>query len=302
MLETIANAVSSAIQNLLIGFISPWLDLIQKFLTLFSSISAPMDITYLPFISQLISYCQTIAVSILVLRLTWEAFQIMSLRAEGAPTDPGGLLKRAVYSVVAIFAGPYIVSRVIVFANYLALAVVNSGFGFNPSSMDFATTLEEALAVGGFLTAGGAAAIAAAGLFGGIVIAVILGLMFLVCLQALARTVEMTLIAIVAPFMSLGIMGGGGTFDVWWREIFVVSMAHPVQMLLLYLSVAFLVAPGMTSTDLAWIRPFYFLACLWVTFKTPQIVRNYAYSTGIRSAIGSAGQAAVWNIMSRLKF
>ncbi|MCL6559157.1 MAG: hypothetical protein K6U74_10245 [Firmicutes bacterium] len=301
MLETIANVVASVIQNILIGFISPWLNLIQKFLTLFASISAPMDITYLPFISQLISYCQTIAVSILVLRLTWEAFQIMSLRAEGAPTDPGGLLKRTVYSVVAIFAGPYIVSKVIVFANYLALAVVNSGFGFNPSSMDFATTLEDALAVGGFL-AGGAAAIAAASLFGGIVIAVILGLIFLVCLQALARTVEMTLIAIVSPFMSLGIMGGGGTFDVWWREIFVVSMAHPVQMLLLYLSVAFLVAPGMTSTDLAWIRPFYFLACLWVTFKTPQIVRNYAYSTGLRSAIGSAGQAAVWNIMSRLKF
>ncbi|WP_422445443.1 conjugal transfer protein TrbL family protein [Thermoanaerobacterium sp. DL9XJH110] len=302
MLETIANAVSSAIQNLLIGFISPWLNLIQKFLTLFSSISAPMDITYLPFISQLISYCQAVAVSVLALRLTWEAFQIMSLRAEGAPTDPGGLLKRTVYSVVAIFAGPFLVSKIIVISNNLALMVVNSGFGFNPSSMDFATTLEEALSLGGFLAGGGTAVFAAAGFFGLIVIAVILGLMFIVCLQALARTVEITLIAIVAPFMSLGIMGGGGTFDVWWREMFVVSMAHPVQMLLLYLSVAFLVAPGATAADLAWVRPFYFLACLWVTFKTPQIVRNYAYSTGIRSAIGSAGQAAVWNVMSRLKF
>ncbi|WP_213974700.1 conjugal transfer protein TrbL family protein [Tepidanaerobacter acetatoxydans] len=302
MLENIANAVTNAIQTILVGFISPWLDLIQKFLTLFSNISAPMDISNLPFISQLISYAQAIAVSLLALRLAWEAYQVVALKADGAPTDPGGLLKRTVYSVVAIFAGPTVVSKIIVFTNYLALMIVNSGFGFDPSSIDFSTALEEALSIGGFLVGGGAALVVTGGLFGIAVILVILGLAFLICLQALARTVEITLAAIAAPFLSLGIMGGGGTFDVWWRETIVIAMSHPVQMLLLYLSVAFLVAPGMTSSALAWVRPFFFIASLWVTFKTPQIVRNYAYSTGTRSAIGSAGQAVMWNVMSKLKF
>jgi len=297
MLENIANAVTSAIQTILVNFISPWLNTIQQFLNMFTNISSLLDITYMPFISTLIKYCQAIAVSLLILRLAWEAYQIVALKADGAPTDPGGLLKRTVYSAVAIFAGPFVVSKIIVIGNNLALMVVNSGFGFDPATMDFSSALEDALSIAGLVST----TLLTAGFFPVTVIIVILALTFIICLQALARTVEITISAIVAPFLSIGIMGGGGTFDVWWRETLVIAMSHPIQMLLLYLSVSFLVAPGYGST-MAGVRPYFFIASLWVTFKTPQIVRNYAYSTGTRSAVGSAGQAAMWNVLSRLKF
>lgn len=295
MLDIIANAVAGAIQTILVSFITPFLGLVQQFLNLFSNVGSLMDITYMPFINVLITYGQAIAVSLLVLRLAWEAFQIVSLKADGAPTDPGGLLKRTVFSVVAIFAGPFLVRQMIVVGNNLALMVANSGFGFNPANIDFATALENAMSLAGL----GFTAVLTVGFFPLIVVIVVLVFMILIALQALARTVEITLSAVLAPFLSLGIMSGGGTFDVWWRETLVIAMSHPIQMLLLYLSVAFLVAPGFGST-LAGVRPFFFIASLWVTFKTPQIVRNYAYSTGTRSAIGTAGQAAMWSFFSKL--
>lgn len=295
MLETISQVVVEALKGVLVMLISPILELVQMLLELFAKTGALRDLTHLSWVENLVTYGQAVAVSILILRLAWEAFQMMSLRAEGAPTDPGGLIKRTCMTATAIFAGPFVVRYLIIFGNKLALMVANAGFGVDPSTLDLALLFENALNIAKLASL----TLATIGLFPLAVLIAVVVLMLLIFLQALIRTIEVTLGAIISPYMALGFMSGGGTADVWWREILVVTMAHAVQMLLVYMSLAFLVAPDLGSFDSS-IRPFLFIAGLWVAFRTPRILRNYAYSSGTRSAVGTLGQAALWRTVSRL--
>jgi len=269
MLDSITGVVVEAIKGVLVGFITPFLYLVQMLMELFADAGALRDLTYISWVDNLIMYGQAIAVSILGLRLAWEAFQMMSLRAEGSPTDPGGLLKRTVMTAAAIFAGPFTVRYLISFGNTLAIMVASAGFGVNPADLDIQTLLESSLNIAALT----GVAVATLGLFPMVVIGAIVVLMLLIFMQALIRTVEITLGAIISPYMALGFMSGGGTADVWWRETVIVTMAHAVQMLLLYM------APDFGYLDSV-IRPFLFISGLWVTFRTPRILRNYAYSSG----------------------
>lgn len=298
MIKMITNAVVEAFKSILIILLSPLLTLVEAMLNLFATSGAIRDITHMPWVQTLITNGQVIAVTLLALRTSWEAYQLMALKADGAPTDVGGLVKRVIMSVTAIFAFPVAVRYLIEFGNGLALSVANAGFGVEPSSVNLAEILEEFIA-GGLLVG---ASVATIGLFPLIVIGGIFLMLFLIFMQALARTVEITLSAIIGPWMALGYMSsGGGTAAVWWRESIVISLAHAVQMLLLYMSVAFLVGPGFSSVGTS-LRPFFFIASLWITFRTPQILRNYAYSTGIRSAVGSVGNMVMWRTFSKLPF
>lgn|GEM_PF-4238172 len=63
------------------------------------------------------------------------------------------------------------------------------------------------------------------------------GIVFVVFyfIQAVVRTIEMTLAAILAPVMALGFLSGGGTTAaVWFREVVVLSASQAVRLLLLY--------------------------------------------------------------------
>jgi len=255
----------------------------------FTSAGALRDLTHQPWAEALIAGAQGIASAILALRVAWEAFQIASLRAEGAPADPGGLLKRAVMSAAAIAAGPWVARQAIVFGNLLADAVGQAGFSQSLAGMDLPSLFLNAL---NFQRVAWATLLAVPGLL----------LMILIFFQGLVRTIEITLAAIISPFAALGYMSGGGMADVWWREVVVLSASQAVQLLLLHMAAAFLVAP------LPWqqlpgqmaLGPFLFVAALWVTWRTPHILRNYAYSTGLSGAIGSVGHAATYVALHRV--
>lgn len=301
MLELITGVVVDALKGIIVTLLTPILTLVQEMLNLFATSGAIKDITYMPWVQTLITYGQVVAVTLLILRTTWEAYQLMALKADGAPTDVSGLVKRVIMCVVAIFAFPTIVRYLIQFGNMLALAVANAGFGVDAGTVNLAEIIEEFLATG-LLVGGTVGAVATIGLFPLFVVAGIFILLFLIFMQALARTVEITLSAIIGPFMALGYMGdGGGTAAVWWRETVVISLAHAVQMLLFYMSVAFLVGPGFSNIGTL-LRPFFFIASLWITFKTPQILRNYAYSSGMRGAAGNVGTMVMWRTFSKLPF
>lgn len=301
MIKLITNAVTEALKTILITILSPILTLIETLLNLFATSGAIRDITHMPWVQTLINNGTVIAVTILILRTTWEAYQLTALKADGAPTDISGFVKRIIMSITAIFAFPTIVRYLIEFGNLLALSVANAGFGVDPATLKLAEVLEEFISVG-LLTGGLVATTTTLGLFPLIVMGVIFLLLFLIFMQALARTVEITLSAIVGPFMALGYMSnGGGTANVWWRESVVISLAHAVQMLLLYMSVAFLVGPGFANVGTT-LRPFFFIASLWITFRTPQILRNYAYSTGMRAGMGNIGNIVMWRTFSKLPF
>ncbi|MHB1128266.1 MAG: conjugal transfer protein TrbL family protein [Bacillota bacterium] len=256
-------------------------------LSVFSSAGALRDLTYQPWAQNLIAGTQGIAMALLAVRVAWEALQMATLRAEGAPADPGSLLKRTVMAAAAIFGGPWLARQMIFVGNSLAAAMAQAGLGAGLEKLDLGslfayTTSPETFIWMLLLT----------------IPAMVL--LILVFFQGLVRTIEITLAAIISPLAALGYISGGGMADVWWREVAVISTSQAVQMLLLYMGAALLAAPAPWSDIQADLGPFLFVATLWVALRTPRILRNYAYSTGVGGIAGGVGQSASYVALSRI--
>ncbi|MBZ4687330.1 MAG: hypothetical protein JG764_963 [Clostridiales bacterium] len=296
MLETIKEIIVQSLIDILIGFIEPIYAVCDYFLRVFYETGRLHDMLSVPFVEYFITGAQAIAGAVLACRLAWEALQMASLRSEGAVTDPGGLLKRTVASVIAIAGGPFVVKQCIILSNLLAGWVANTGVGVNIEQLNM-SELASSVASGSLY---GTTGFVTGVIFWPVVFLVIAIIIFLVFMQAVIRTIEITLSAILAPFMAVGWMSGGGTAITWMREVGVITVSHAIQMLLLYMSIAFLVGAlptGFLSQMV--MRPFFCLGALWVAFKTPRILKNYAYSSGIRGAAGQAGNVAMWRAASR---
>lgn len=286
MIETLSNYMTDMFTNLLVGYITGMLAPINGLIKLFASAGQLRDLTNQPWGTNLIAGAQGIAMAVLALRVAWEALQMASLRAEGAPTDPGALLKRTVMTAAAIFGGPWIARQMIVIGNLLAGAVARAGFGVGLDTLDLSSLVSSMPSPFEVL----------------ILLVPSVLLLVLIFFQSMIRTIEITLAAVISPLAALGYMSGGGMADVWWREVMVLSTAQAVQLLLVYLAAALLVSPAQWNSSQVVLAPFLFVAALWVAWRTPQILRNYAYASGARSVAGSVSQAAVWRVMSRMPF
>ena len=284
----VARFVGDALTYLLNLLLTPLYWLIDSLLQLFATSGQLRDFLSVHWVNNLILGGQVIASSILVLRFTLAAFQLATERAEGAPTDPGALFKRTFKTAAAIFIGPHIYRQGIIFGNLLANWVASTGLGYQFESLSWSALTESVNMIGSlpFLLLVGAV------------------LMLVIFLQALVRTVEVTLAAIIYPFASLGHMSGGGTAEASFREFVILILSHAVQMLLVYTALAFLFTPqdfGVGSALMSPIlRTLYFLSALWVSLRTPRILRNYAYSTGMSSAVGTVGNQAVGQLVRNM--
>ena len=278
-------AVVSAILSFLIRvFLAP----LNAVLVSFATAGELHDLLGYPGVSTLITGAQAVAWAILGTRTAWEAFQLATLRNEGAPTDPGSLLKRVALTGAAIAGGPWVAEQALLVGNDLAQAVAHVGLGVGLGSIS-----GNLAALSANLTL--ATLWVPLLLLGGVV------LVILCFLQAIVRTVEITLAAIVAPVMALGFLGGGGTADVWWRELLVLAGAQSVQLTLLYLAASFLVAPTL-GTASNFLDPFLFVGAVWVAWRTPHVLRQYAYHTGAGGTASSAGALAARVILTKLPF
>ncbi|MGE5590181.1 MAG: conjugal transfer protein TrbL family protein [Bacillota bacterium] len=285
MLSFLQNASSAIIMEILRWLVQAILAPLDWLLKIFADAGALRDLTTAPWAQTLIGGAQGLAGGILAVRVTWEALQMASLRAEGAPTVPGSLLKRTAMTAAAIAAGPWLAREMIVLGNELAAAVGGIGLRQGLNQLDLASLAQNATSQ----HATWMLLMVAAGVI----------LLLLILFQALVRTMEMLLAAVISPLAALGYMSGGGMADVWWREVVVLATAQAVQMLMLYVSAAVLMAPSQFDSPQVKFGPFLFLAALWVTWRTPHILRNYAYSSGVSGGVGSAVAAAGQQAVAR---
>ena len=245
-----------------------------------------------PWAHSLVLLSQAVAVSVLGLRLAWEAFHQHVLRSQGQTTDTMGLIRNAAIAAFSIFAFPPLSVRLIQFGNDLATNVMQllgaqvgslgSGIG---QMLGGAVGLGAAAAgpVGG---AGGALAFALLFVIVSLLATVVLVLIFF---QGMVRTVEAFAAGVLAPVMAVGWMAdGGGTASVWWRSLLVICTSQAVQIMLLYSATAISLAPGVP----AYLRPFLFLATLWVVYKTPHSLQEYAFHSGVGGGAAGAGNMA----------
>ena len=248
-------------------------------LAVFTAAGELHNLTGEPWVRNMIAGSQALAGAVLAARTGWEAFQLATLRTEGTPTDPGALLKRVVVTALAIVAGPPLAVQALDAGNLLAQAV--SGAGLGPGLP----------ALGGNLQAL-AAQVTATELWEPLLVLGGIVLVLLCFLQAMVRTIEMTLAAILAPVMALGFLSGGGTADIWLREVIVLATSQAVELLLLDLAAALLVAPSVPGGPSGLLDPFLFLAACWVAWRTPRLLRQYGYQTAGQAAGGAAMTAA----------
>ena len=253
-----------------------------------------------PWAHGLVLLSQGVAVSILGLRLAWEAFQQRVLREQGQTTDLMGLVRNAGIAAFSIFAFPLLSVRLILFGNDLSLAVVGVlGTQARTLSSGMGQVLGSALSMAGGAAVGmgpeAVAALAVLFVVIGLVAVVLLGLIFI---QAMIRTVEAFVAGVIGPVLAVGWMSdGGGTAAVWWRSLLILCLSQSVQLMLLYLSTAISLAPGVPI----YLRPFLFLATLWVTFRTPHMLQEYAYHSGVGAGASAAGNVAV-SLATRMLF
>lgn len=253
-----------------------------------------------PWAHGLVLLAQGVAVSVLGLRLAWEAFHQHVLREQGQTTDLMGLVRNAGIAAFSIFAFPLLSVRLILFGNDLASAVVGVlGSQVGALGTGMARVLGSALAMGTIAAAGmGPLAFIVLGAMFAVIGFIAVILLVLIFLQAMIRTVEAFVAGVIGPILAVGWMSdGGGTAATWWRSLIVLCMSQAVQLMLLYLSTAISLAPGLPI----YLRPFLFLATLWVTFRTPHMLQEYAYHSGLGSGASAAGNAAV-SIAARMLF
>ncbi|MGB9847281.1 MAG: conjugal transfer protein TrbL family protein, partial [Desulfotomaculales bacterium] len=113
------------------------------------------------------------------------------------------------------------------------------------------------------------------------------------------RSVEVAVLAAVGPIMAVGLTRADeGVAAVWWRELIVLSLSQAVQVFL----IKGLLSTFMTLTFGADIlKLFLLIGWLWVAFRTPTVLRQYAYHSGLGGAIGQTAQTAgTWYIMRRM--
>lgn len=293
-LSHLVSWVDQILTEALRFFISILLAPLNQMLQFFATSGELHNLLNAPWAQNLIAGTQGIAFAILATRTAWEAFQLATLRAEGAPTDPGGLLKRVVLTAAAIAGGPWVAKEALLLGNDLAQGIASAGFGVGLDQLSTSIGTMFSMATGA--------------LFWEVFIVAFGAVLIILCfIQSMVRTIEITLIAIVSPVMALGFMSGGGTADVWWRETLVVCTSQAVQILLLYVAAVQLVTPVSPGAPGFALGPFLFLGALWVAWRTPHILRQYAYHTGASAAAGNvagtvAGQVGARMLMAKLPF
>jgi hypothetical protein len=278
-MEIISNLITSAITD----FIST---ILESTLNTFTGIvgkemQIAMQVLNNPLIRSAVNLAQMIAASLLVVKVAVEALRTYILFQNGdSSADPGGLLKRTALAAAAIGSTPWLVKTVYTFGNELALAVSNlSATGTQESFFNSLINL------------------AAAPLTISIIAIIALIIWILILVQTAVRGVELGLLAAVGPVMAVGLTSSNeGIFSVWWRELIVLSVTQALQTLMIkgFLSQVVDVSQGILGL-------LFMIAWLWVAFKTPNFLRQFAYHSGLGGAIGGAAQTAgTWMIIRKM--
>ncbi|MBS3949752.1 MAG: hypothetical protein KGZ53_03695 [Peptococcaceae bacterium] len=223
-----------------------------------------------PFVVGAIQLAQVVAGSLLTLKIGVEILRNYILFSSGSSeVNPVKLVKRSMYAAMMIAGGPWLARNVFGYGAYLAVSISQVPLvaeGANP----LGAILRGSVGAGfGFLL---------------MFIAMVV-FWALVYVQSIIRGVEVAFLSVSGPIMAVGLTGSDeGAWAVWWRELVVVSLSQAVQMLMLTGFFASLTAGQVVNgysmlVGVAW---------LWVAFKTPSVLKQFAYHTGTGSLASGA--------------
>lgn len=234
---------------------------------------ALLDLTY---VKNCILLAQVVAGTLMVVRMLVEVITTYILYQNGdSSANPRRLLLDSAFGAAMLVSAPWVVTWVYSWGTNLAVDVANVT-NFNMGDVPVVSVL----AGGGFIP---------------ILLGIFTSVMWvLILLQACIRSVEVSLLAVMGPFLVIG--GKNDLYGRWWMNLVVVSVTQAVQIFLVKGSMVastlvVAVMPGNGGNN-AFFGLLLTISFLWVAFKTPGLLKEYSYSTGIGQALGGAAQQA----------
>ncbi|MCP1312094.1 conjugal transfer protein TrbL family protein [Paenibacillus tyrfis] len=278
--------VEGAVEDFLKKQVEQAINLFLQFLTAISGMAT--QVLDLPVVVQAIAYSQAIAGAILVTKVAYEAWVTYILRMNGdSDADPGGLLFRTAAAAAFIGGVPWLVRWMYGFGGEIASDIAKlPGVDYASAGSPFEKLLDMVVADRTYMT------FMAVGVLFAVVVFII------ILIQTFVRAAELAVAAVVGSFMALGLTNRGSqAFSTWFREMISLSMAQAIQMFLI--KVSFFTLTSFSFAGIPLINLYLFCGFLWVTYKSPSILKQYIHSTGIGQAGGGIAQTAVQMLLMR---
>jgi hypothetical protein len=278
--------VQNAIENFLKKIIEEAINLFLQFLAAINSMAG--DVLDLEVVNQAIIYSQALAGTILITKVAYEAWMTHVMRMNGDPdADPGGLLIRSVASAAIIGGMPWLVKWIYKFGTTVSNDIAKlPGVDYKSASSPMEKLLDMVIANETYEFF----------IFLGVIFAVII--FIIVLIQTFIRAAELAVAAVVGCFMALSLTNSSSqAFGSWFREIMALSMTQAVQMFLI--KVSFFTLTEFKYDKMPLFNLLLFCGFLWVTYKSPSILKSYLHSTGVGKAAGGAAQSAGSMLMMR---
>lgn len=239
-------------------------------------------------IQQVIFYSQTLALTILIIKVMFEGFQTYIMYQNGDPeSDPTGLLVRTGQAVAIIASLPFIIKELFHFGVSVGSDIVGL-VGFDFDVFTFNSILSQLGGADSPVGGGEILAFLIAGL-----IAIVL--LFIVMIQASIRGAELALMAVIGSFLALNIsQNNRGTWEQYIKKIIVLVLTQALQIFMIQMAII-LFTVGLTNP----FKTMGMIGWLWVTAKTPQYLKEFTHSTGVAGGIASGGRTAGQHLLMR---
>lgn len=274
MLSRIAEWINDAIFVFFNGMLNDLINLASNGIVSMNSMA--LGLMEMDYVRNTVLLVQAIAGALMVVRIAYHSLTTYILYQSGDDSaDPKKLLFEAFTGTALVTATPWLAIWVFSLGSALASDIANI------ISFQSQDTSLISLVLGST--------------FSFVLIALIaVVLLLLIYIQAAVRAVEVCLLAVMGPILAVGGLNNE-LFSAWWKNLVVVSLTQAVQIFLLK---GVFVSIGMTNHE---VGPYFFLILgfLWVTWKSPNVLKEYAYSSGTGQAIGGAAQQAGSYVLMR---
>lgn len=283
------NMINGAIEKFFTNIAEACINAFLGLLTAMNSI--PAEVLSMDIVNQCIIYSQTLAASILVAKFTYEIWYNNILRNSGdSEADVQGVIVRLFQTTAMVAAAPWVTKEVYAWGTAIAGDISNiKGTMADIEGGQLLKNLLLPMLVG---SQNGLIILIAVA----IIFAVLIYLFVLV--QTFIRAAELAVVAAVGAFMALGLTNPNSqSFQTWFRELLNISLAQAIQMFLIKLSLYTLTLSVVAANPL--LNVMIFCGFMWVTYKSPTILKQYIHSTGLGRAGGQAVQQAGSMIIMR---
>jgi len=267
--EPLQQMIIDAVNAYVITFLNDLVDVLTGTMT--HEIELAKSLLENSYFTTAVHYSQGIAITLLGVRIAFEAFQTYISYSSGEESHPGDLLKKTASATAIIASVPWIVKQTFVFA----FSIVDDIQGF--IAVPDVTTVEQVISTLVFIGTNAISLPIALLIIGGLL------LWLFVLIQMAVRVVNVGVLMVIGPWLWAMKNELGGS---WFKSLLSQCLVMPVQMFMLRGALGGL-AGTVTSPVL---NGMLFVGFMWAALKFPAFLQQLVSQTGVGGTIGGTAQ------------